>query len=246
MNSSEIGWYTNFYNHKPTIFIIGTGPSNRVFPLDYLDDSAIKIGLNQAWKTIRCRWNITIHPHCIPFRIAEHEKWFTKEKKSDHTWAEHEKLGNTKKWIYFTNTDDLTAITPDAPSLRNTLFVGRGIQTGGLHLAAHLGARTAVLVGCDMDSLAGDHHTTPQHTQFHNIEPNDVYKEYYFYTAKVRKELKKHYNMDVLTLSPFLGQKYADEDYAYLCQQNNLPKLEVSMEIETAPRKTELVKDYIP
>ena len=34
-----------------TIYIIGTGPSQRLFPLDFLSDK-ITIGLNQAWKLL--------------------------------------------------------------------------------------------------------------------------------------------------------------------------------------------------
>lgn len=244
----------DFYNYfkdssfskNPICFIIGTGPSNRVFPLTFIDRSHIlKIGLNQAYKFIKCNYNITIHPHCIPLDCNGSGLWFTKIKESDELWKEHQRRNNPSKWILFNNTDAINSINSEAPSKRNTLFVGRGIQTGGLHLAAHMGARYAVLVGCDMCQLAGDHHATDQHVQFHNIDSKDVYNEYYYYTAKVRKELKKNYNMDVLTLSPFLGQKHADMDYAYLCKENNLEALPLAREVEFSSRNTPVVKGYI-
>ena len=234
--------FKNYWKHQ-TIFVVGTGPSNRVFPFDFIRDKPC-IGLNQAWRICQCRYNITIHPHCIPFEQLESNIWFTK-KKNDWSIEEHIRRNNHQNWIYFNNSDDINAINSNAPSLAATLYVGRGIQSGGLHLAAHMGARWAVLVGCDMVDLADDHHATDQHVQFHGIDKNDVYKEYYYYTAEVRKRLKQEYNMDTLTLSPFLGQKYADEDYAYLCKQNSLDPLPYPTEIETAKRNTPLVKDYL-
>mgnify|MGYP005830578011 FL=1 len=47
-----------------TVYIIGTGPSQRLFPLDFLADKTT-IGLNQAWKHLNCTYSITVHPEHV-------------------------------------------------------------------------------------------------------------------------------------------------------------------------------------
>ncbi|NIQ16858.1 MAG: hypothetical protein GTO02_21490, partial [Candidatus Dadabacteria bacterium] len=48
-----------------TVFIVGTGPSMRLFPVDLLAGK-ITIGLNQAWKLFRPTYLLTIHPEVLP------------------------------------------------------------------------------------------------------------------------------------------------------------------------------------
>src|SRR3989338_9186407 len=43
------------------IYIVGTGPSLRVFPREFLSGK-ITIGLNDAWRFLPVRYGITVHP----------------------------------------------------------------------------------------------------------------------------------------------------------------------------------------
>jgi hypothetical protein len=74
------------YKHQ-TVYIIGTGPSLRVFPVDILEKE-ITIGLNQAYKSLQFRptYNLTIHPELIP--KYEPLRWITKRKGQTIKWHE--------------------------------------------------------------------------------------------------------------------------------------------------------------
>ena len=60
---------------KLDIYIVGTGPSLRVFDKQYLSDK-ITIGLNQAWKQLPTVYSISVHPELV----IEYEKSKTKTK----------------------------------------------------------------------------------------------------------------------------------------------------------------------
>lgn len=232
--------------HKDeTIYIVGTGPSIRLFDSSFLNDK-ITIGLNQCWKLFRTTYSITIHPYLIPDPPYS-TIWITKRKTNCKGWQRHIKLNHVKHFYLFDNNDSVDDITPlESLTPSRRLYVGRGIQTAAMHLAAILGARWAVLAGVPMGTLGDDHHGIDQHTEFHGIAPDEVYKEYYYYAVKVREELKKYYNIDFLTLTPFLGELYNNEDYMHQCQSLSLPPLPKPKEYTSGfPRKGNLVLDYI-
>jgi hypothetical protein len=217
MQVSELFGIFDKENGK-TVYIIGTGPSLRVFPKDFLTGETC-IGLNRAYEHVECFYNLTIHPELIPRDyvtwyprtwITKKKNWLTKPKKEQLVltyWFDNNK--DVKDFRYVTKGHDC-------------LYVGRGIHTTALVLAARMGAKTAVLVGVDMLDLAGDHHATSQSVRFHGFPPREVYNEYYANTCILRKMLRQYYKMEILCLSSLLGNR-PQEDYKRLLDEYQIP-----------------------
>jgi len=199
---------------KQSVFIVGTGPSLRLFPVGFFTDK-ITIGLNQAWRTVKgLDYLITIHPDLLPNKGEEKTKIITKIKNN---------LQDEESYYFFQNNKDVKnfeyCFTKD-----DTLYVGRGIHTAAMVLAAKMGVKWVFLCGCDLCPLGGDHHATNQTVQFHGLSFESVYKEYYLNARLVRKNLAKQYKIDFLSVNPFISN-YIEEDYNYLIKEQRLKKL---------------------
>jgi len=227
----RISTLKNFYKNKE-IYIVGTGPSLRTFPKEYLE-SKITIGLNQAWKYLSTTFSITVHPELV----LEYEntvrkprtKWLVKKKPP----LEKISLDDRKYYVFKTVDKDLSIFTKPK---EDHLFLGRGVQQTAMHLAMLMGAKTIILVGVDMTDLAGDHHGHDQHVKFHGLDSKDVYAEYRKYTSLVRKELRR-LNVDVFSLSTILGEADGSEDYIRICEELSLSKLPKPTDTSTYTRQ---------
>jgi len=193
-----------------------------MIPSHFFSDK-LTIGLNQAFKFICCTYNLTIHPELIPEEAVNdgRQLWITKRKGEKGSWSSVLEFDDPRLYV-FENNSRVLDFEYCRNRLRDKLYTGRGIQATGITLAAHMGARTVVLVGCDMTSLGGDHHCQEQHVRFHGLQPTDVYDEYYECTAIVRNIVRLQYNCDVITLSPFLGENRAGEDYRRLLYERQM------------------------
>jgi len=226
------------------IYIIGTGPSLSLFPKSFLDNK-LTIGLNQAYKVIpNLKYSLTIHPYLVPLDSKTWDcLWITKIKENDESWSDHLKRGNVNQFHIFhknKNPLDFSYLSP-AKRPKNGLYVGCGIQTGGIHLACLMGAKTIYLVGCDFGSINNNHHCHDQHIEHHQYSIEDVYKEYYYYTIKVKELVEQYYNVTILNLSSILGTPhYAELEFKR--KNINLPKPQI---IEKQKRLTPLTSHYI-
>lgn len=205
---------------EKTAWIIGTGPSLRMFQWDGFFTHRITIGLNNAHKTIACLYNLTIHPELIPEECVDLDNWITKRKGEKGSWSSRLEENDPNVYV-FQNNKELHDYTP-LTSSDNRLYCGRGIQATAMCLAAKMGCKTAILVGCDMNSLGGDHHAHKQHVRRHGLSPQDIYDEYYECSAIVRDKLTSHYGIRFYTLSPFLGLGRENEDYERLKKFHDL------------------------
>lgn len=208
-----------------TVYVVGTGPSARVFPSAFLRDKCC-IGLNKAWMTHPVEFSVTVHPEHIteyeaaPSRVNGRDKpatrWVTKAKTPLADLAPDD-----PRYYVFKSTESMAAFG-NADS--DELFVGRGIQTSGIDLALRMGASAIVLVGVDMGVLGGHHHATAQHVRFNGLPPKDVYREYYDWTAVVR-DVCLGFGVPVLSLSAMIGEAWRSEDYKRLSALLDLPDL---------------------
>ncbi len=209
---------------EKTIYILGTGPSVRCYGnLDLILKDKIVIGLNEAYKHYPCKYNLTIHPDLIPDNIEGLSpgcgRWIIKPKDKYH-YVET----NDIRFYVFQNNKDIY----DWSYIKYTkgrLYVGRGIQTGAMVLAAQMGASLIVLIGCDFAQLGLDHHSHETHIEFHGLLPNEVYQEYYQNTVIVRAKIRDIYKTEIVSLQPFLGLGHQDLDYRRLCCELDLPSL---------------------
>lgn len=208
-----------------TVFIVGTGPSLRVTPLDFLKGRLV-VGLNQAWKYLQCDFTITIHPELYQAYCKESGcgagRWIIKKKPP----MANLELDDEFHYVFGTSYDIETV----AKRPKDTLYLGEGVQSTAMDLAARMGAKTIVLVGCDAGSLEGDFHGHDQHVRWVGRTPDEQYKLYRDSTAEVREALRP-LGVSVLTLSPFIGANSAVEDYRRLKDVHKLAPLPAPKDI---------------
>ncbi len=214
--------------HGKTAYVVGTGPSLRCLDLDFLADKYV-IGLNQAWRHVCPTVSLTVHPELVAEQQAANPhrtRWVVKKKPP---MADLE-LDDPNYYVFHTSYEIRTVTERPA----DTLYLGEGVQTTAMDLAARLGAKYIVLVGCDGGSLGGDFHAHDQHVRWLGMKPADQYALYRETTAAVRAALRG-LGVSVSTLSPFIGVTAAEEDYARLRTELKLPTLPPP--VDTSPYK---------
>src|SRR5262245_16448271 len=188
------------------IYVIGSGPSVRVFPAGFIEGKVV-IGLNMAWKNLAIRYGITIHPDLnIPEFIGAEPHpeitWIVPREKS-RALLTAEQFANADKHFfsfdYYGRSNSQPSNEPAdhgrvldwvrRPTADN-LYVWSSIAQTGVNLAANLGAKNIILVGCDNAPLLGNHHAHSQHTRWKGVTPAHRYRQYYEGMAEVREALR--------------------------------------------------------
>lgn len=218
------------------IYIVGTGASVRTFPVDFLKDK-ITIGLNQAWKIAPVKYCITMRPELnIPeFMAGESPRpeitWITKFEKLRN---EEQKAYGEEHFYIFESDGGANTAPPDQPSTsgrvldwvkaptKNYLYLWSTISGSAMNLAANLGARNIILIGCDNCALGGNHHAHSQHTFWKNAAPDRRYEQYYEGTIEVRSALRER-GVNVMSLTPFVNLLEPTRDFNLLCQELGVP-----------------------
>ncbi len=230
---------TELYGRHPEsdIYVVGTGTSLRVFPKGFLA-GRITIGLNMAWKMVDVQYGMTIHPELnIPELMPAAPPrpgitWITKVEKLDR--LNKEQIRFAKEHYYFFRTDGrANTMTnglsdsgrfPEWVSRANGpyLYIWTSIAQPAVNLAANMGARNVILVGCDNASLMGNHHSHSQHTRWLGAEPDDRYRDYFEGLAEVRTALRAR-DVNLVSLTPFLSLGPHERDFTQLCDELELP-----------------------
>ena len=221
------------------IYVIGTGASLRTFPLSLLHNK-ITIGLNMTWKTIATQYSITIHPDLsvpefLPGEPPHPEMtWITKYSKA-RTLITPEQLQYAEANFYFFEMDGRpNTQPPDKPTdagrmlewvrqpTENKLYLWTSIAQAGVNLAANMGAKNIILVGCDNCALLGNNHAHKQHTRWRNATPDARYREYYEGLAEMRPVLRDR-GVNLVSMTPFLSLESPEQDFERLCQELDQP-----------------------
>lgn len=234
---------SELYNRYPgsDIYVVGTGPSLRVFPTSLLENK-ITIGLNMAWKTLPVRYGITIHPDLavpefLPGERAHPEiTWITKHKKTSLVVGEEQLKYAEENFYFFETFGKKNMQPPGEPSdsgrilkwvkepTRNRLYMWSSISQAGVNLAANMGAKNIYLVGCDNCALGENHHAHKQHAQWKGADPNHRYHQYYEGLSEIRTALRER-GVNLVSMNPFLTLAEPNQDFMHLCQELNKPEL---------------------
>jgi hypothetical protein len=240
------------------IYIVGTGTSLRAFPLGFLKDK-ITIGLNQSWKVIDTTYAITMMPKLnIPEFIegeASHPgiTWITKPSKVEGQCTPEE-IAYAEEHFYGFENDGKASLTGlDEPSETGRvldwvinphpekLYLWTSISQSAMNLAANMGARNIILVGCDNGALGGNHHAHNQHTMWKGESPDVRYMQYYQGVAEVRAALRKR-GVNVVSMNPFLKIDAPELDFNRLCEEIGAEQHIENIDI---PRGTTLLQDNL-
>ncbi len=240
---------SELYNKYPDsdIYVVGTGASLRVFPLSFFEGKIV-IGLNMAWKVVPVQYGITIHPDLnIPeFMTGEQPHpeitWCSGYFKTQDGIAlkgitSPELIEYAKNNFYFFDYHGRPNTQPphlasDAGRIiewvrqptENYLYLWTSISQAGVSLAANMGAKNIILIGCDNCSLLANHHSHNQHVRWRGADPNFRYREYYEGLAEVRTALRER-GINLVSLTPFLSLANPEEDFERLCEELDQPKL---------------------
>lgn len=240
------------------IYIVGTGTSLRVLPLDFLEGK-ITIGLNQAWKVVNTTYGITMMPRLnIPNFIegesAHHETiWITKPSKVRDQCSADEQAFAAEHFFAFENNGGVSMTGLDEPSEAgrvlawvekphpSKLYLWTSISQTAMNLAANMGAKNIILVGCDNGAIEDNHHAHDQHTMWKGESPDVRYMQYYEGVAEVRAELRKR-GVNVVSLSPFVKVDDPGLDFRRLCEETGNKAFIPNKDI---PRGTTLAQDNV-
>lgn len=236
-------WVSELYGRHPgaDIYVVGTGASLRVFPASFFEGK-ITIGLNMAWKMVPVTYGITIHPDLnIPEFMPEETPrpeeitWIVGAAKSKALLSP-EHYEHARRTHYFFEYDGRpNTAPPHEPSTAgrvvdwvrrptgNRLYVWSSISQTGVNLAANLGARNVILVGCDNCALEANHHAHRQHTRWKGVAPEHRYRQYYEGLAETRAALRER-GVNLLSLNPFLALDAPAADFLRLCDEQKAPR----------------------
>lgn len=221
------------------IYVVGTGTSVRVFPLELLA-GRITIGLNRAWELYPAQYCITMRPELnIPEFCGAGARpditWITKPEK--FTTPEQTAFAASQPERFFAfRTDGRKCDLPkDQPSQAGRmpewvreasgpyLYLWSSISQSAMNLAANMGARNVFLIGCDNGPLGGNHHAHQQHTFWKGEDPMVRYRQYEEGCAEVRAALRER-GVNVVSLTPFVTLGRTEADFARLCRELGRPE----------------------
>ncbi|NJO98002.1 MAG: hypothetical protein HC764_20055 [Pleurocapsa sp. CRU_1_2] len=114
------------------------------------------------------------------------------------------------------------------------MYFWGSVSGAGVCLAANMGAKNIIMIGCDNCSLLANHHAHEQHVRWKGVDPNQRYRQYYEALAEVRTVLKER-DINLLSLTPFMGLANPEQDFAHLCTELNQPKL-IENNIDVSPQ----------
>jgi len=227
----------DLYERHPgaDIYVVGTGTSLRVFPLEFLAGK-ITIGLNRAWKVVPVKYSITIGPHTHVPEFMEGEEarpeitWITKRGKAQAVLSPEQFAHADERFYTFDiggreRSDVADWVTDEGRVVDwvrrphgTMLYQWSSISQTACNLAANMGARNIVLVGCDNSSLLDNHHAESHHTKWLGKSPEERYRQYYEGLAEVRSALRGR-GINLVSVSPFLQLGGEEHDFLHLCHE---------------------------
>ena len=221
------------------IYVVGTGASMRVFPRSYFE-GRITIGLNMAWRQVPVTYGITIHPDLnIPeFLVGAtpHPEiiWVAGRRKCEGLLTAEQLQYACSNFFGFEYDGQRNTQPPHEPSDAgrviswlerphgNQLYVWSSIAQTGVNLAANMGAKNVIVVGCDNCALSGNHHAHIQHTRWKGVVPEHRYQQYEEGLSEVRSVMRRR-GVNVVSLTPFVSLRDPDGDFGRMCAEVMAP-----------------------
>lgn len=222
------------------IYVVGTGTSMRVFPRDFFAGK-VTIGINLAWRVAPLTYCVSIGPHSHVPEFLEGEAshpeitWITRRKKAQLVLTP-EQLEHAEAHFYNYETDGKPNSAPvEQPNNSGRmldwvrqpvgikLYQWSSMSQTAVNLAANLGAKNVILVGCDNCALLDNFHAEAQHTKWMGVEPDVRFEQYYEGLVEVRAAVRER-GVNVVSLTPFLKLDAAERDFSLLCEELERPQ----------------------
>lgn len=211
------------------IYIVGSGPTANVFPMDFLADK-ICMSLNDSFK---------IHPAIAPIALLHHQTYCREGNTPDA--ALHANFSRIKypvvkgtgklreevvdwenPYFYFFDWNhEIDKIYEMSKNTDHLYYTPEGCSLhGALQLAWIMGARTIYTIGCDSTTLGGKHYAQYDKNNFRDDETLKRgqarnYDSYVKGTLIVQDFLRRK-GVRLLNLSPIVGYHMVDYQYEFL------------------------------
>lgn len=247
-------YVSELYGRHPNsdIYVVGTGASLRVIDPAFFENKIV-ISLNMAWKSVSAAYGITIHPDLnIPeFLKGEQARreitWVTGHQKCKQLLSADQLRHAEENFFFFEyhgkpNTQPSHEPSDSGRELEwvrrptgNYLYIWSSVAQAGANLAANLGAKNVILVGCDNCAILSNHHSHMQHTRWNGVEPEHRYQQYREGLVEVRTALRTR-GVNLLSLNPFMGLAEVERDFRTLCRELGRKELLSNEDISSVRR----------
>ena len=205
-------YFKNWHEGKD-IYVLGSGATLSHINPSFFADKVV-VATNYVAERLNlydnCDWLYTHgHYHAEMLVLAQkYPQWFFAPQ-GDRGYAGQPPAGAPKNIIFYEHKPTDYNFEPDEawPDSPNALIVGSTSIHGSMHLAAHLGASTIILVGVDCGILDGEtNHAGHQLGDLGGTSAEDWLSRWEIHLRKMKQKLKKEYpGLGIYSLNPFLN-----------------------------------------
>lgn len=205
------------------IYILASGKSVDFFDEDFFDGK-ILIGVNQAYKFTWCDYLVRKEVKFIKQSIETDSVVIVSEYDSGNLNSGEQKLNTNKidhpNLYYFEHLDNQHARLDTSVFGTDKIVVSFSTITSAIHIAAYMGAKNIILIGHDCGTIDGEmtfkgYYDSIKDTPWVSW---DQYKSWLKIiegqTIEVKKQVKKHYGANVVSMLPFVSLNL--ENHLYL------------------------------
>ena len=189
-----------------------------------------------AWKLAPVQYCVTVHPdlnmpECLEGEAPRLEiTWITKHDKARRLLTPDRFAALEERFYYFDSAGRPNRAPAGEPQdsgrmldwvrreSGDRLYLWSSIAQTACNLAANMGARAIVAVGCDNAALDANHHAHAQHTRWKGVAPEHRYRQYYEGLAEVRAALRER-GIPLVSMTPFAALDRPAEDFQRLCAE---------------------------
>jgi hypothetical protein len=227
----EIKDFKNIHKGED-IYIICSGRSLDYMSMDFFENK-IKVGINQAYKKVSCDYYVRKEAALLEkifsqdyekikdsyFFVSRHDGGFAAgERTNKNLKIVKNNLSEYKNiLIYETNQNiSRSKINPDFVQLSGDFFLATDSTiTTGINIAAFMGAKNIILCGHDCVSINGEPNFLGYHSdESYKIKHAQGKLQYSRWLSGLEKQtremkyiLKKKYNINLLSINPFVSMK---------------------------------------
>ena len=205
------------------IYILASGKSVDFFNEDFFDGKIV-IGVNQAYKKIWCDYLVRKEVKFIKESLETDSIVIVSEYDSGNLNSGEHKLNTNKidheNLHYFEHLDNLHAGINISVFGTDKIVVSFSTITSAIHIAAYMGAKNIILIGHDCGTIDGEMTFKGYYNSIKDTPWSDwgQYKNWLkvieSQTVEVKKQIKTHYDANVVSLNPFVSLNL--ENHLYL------------------------------
>jgi hypothetical protein len=205
------------------IYILASGKSVDFFDESFFDGKIV-IGVNQAYKFTWCDYLVRKEVKFIKQSLETESVVIVSEYDSGNLNSGEQKLNTNKidhpNLYYFEHLDNQHARLDTSVFGTDKIVVSFSTITSAIHIAAYMGAKNIILIGHDCGTIDGEmtfkgYYDSIKDTPWVSW---DQYKSWLkiieSQTIEVKKQVKKHYGANVVSVLPFVSLNL--ENHLYL------------------------------